>query len=116
MKAGELRHRVSIQKRTEESDGHDGVTESWLTFRHRVSAKVVQLNGRDLERARAVDPRASWEVTLRYWHTYSETLVGGRARVLFHDGRTGDRQLEPVEPPRETEYREALVMLCKEAA
>lgn len=115
MQAGDLMHRASIQTRTETSDGHDGFTESWATVQTRIAARVVPLAGRDLERARQIDPRASHEVHLRFWRAYNEAFVGGRGRVIWHDdGAVGDRTLEVVEPPRETAHRVSLAMVCRE--
>ena len=109
-------HRVSVQSSTETSDGHDGYTVAWADVRSRVSARVRPLTGRDLERARQIDPRASHEVTLRFWRDYVTDLDAGRARLIFHDGVIGDRTFEIVEVPREEEPRESLVMTCKEEA
>lgn len=117
MNAGDLMHRVTVQTLTEASDGHDGLVETWAdSSRRRIAARVVPLSGRDLERARQIDPRASHEVSLRFWKDYGTDLKAGRARLVFHDGSQGDRTLEIVEVPRETEYRVRLDMLCKEAA
>jgi head-tail adaptor len=116
MNAGSLIHRVTVQALTEASDGHDGVVATWAdTERLRLAALVEPLAGRDLDRARQVDPRASHRVTLRFWGSYVTDLVGGRSRLVFHDGDVGDRTLEIVEPPRETEHRVALAMTCKES-
>src|SRR3990167_4883684 len=115
MQAGDLIHRVSLQTRTETSDGHDGFTESWTTVQTRIAARVAALAGRDLERARQIDPRASHELHLRYWRAHNDDLDGGRARVIWHDdGAIGDRTLEMVEPPRETEHRVSLAATCRE--
>ncbi|CAB4192450.1 Bacteriophage SPP1, head-tail adaptor [uncultured Caudovirales phage] len=117
MIASDLIHRVTIQTSAETSDGHDGVVSTWAnTARTRVPALVAPLSGRDLERARQVDPRASLRVTLRWWSTYVTDLAGGRARLVFHDGSIGDRTLEIVEPPQETDYRVVLSMTCRESA
>lgn len=117
MIASDLIHRVTIQTSTETSDGHDGLVSTWAnTSRTRVPALVAPLSGRDLERARQVDPRASLRVTFRWWSTYVADLAGGRARLLFHDGAIGDRTLEIVEPPQEAVYRVSLVMTCRENA
>ncbi len=116
LSAGELIHRVTVQSSTEASDGHDGMTVTWSDLRRRMAAKVVPLAGRDLDRARQIDPRATHEVTLRFWSDYGTELDGGRARLVFHDGVVGDRTFEIVEPPREIEQRVALVMVVKEAA
>lgn len=112
--AGELEQRVSVQLLTEQSDGHDGFVDTWSLVRRRLAAKVVPLAGRELERARAVDPRSSHEVTFRYWRQYSQELTS-RSRVIYHDVG-GDRTLEPVEPPREVIFRDTLSVVCREAA
>lgn len=115
MTAGDLRHRVSLQTRTSTDDGHGAFDEAWSTVQSRVAAQVVALVGRDLERARQIDPRATHEVRLRFWRAHNDTLKGGRAQVLWHDdGAVGDRTLEIVAPAREEGLREWLVLTCKE--
>lgn len=114
MQAGELCDRVTIQTRTETSDGHDGYTETWTAARSRIAAKVTTLDGRDLERARQIDPRSSHAVLLRFWAAYGTDLAGGRARVIWHDGDIGNRTLEIVAPPRELERRVNLMLTCRE--
>lgn len=116
MDASELRQRVTVQTSTEASDGHDGLSVTWADVRRRIAAKVRALAGRDLERARQIDPRASHEVTLRWWRAYGTDLDAGRARLTWHDGEVGDRVLEIVEVPRETERRARLDLICREAA
>ena len=117
MNAGDYIHRVTVQRRTEVSDGHDGVVEDWTldVGPSRIAAKVQTLSGRDLERARQIDPQVSYLLTLRFYRTYGDDFDGGRARVVWHDdGALGDRTLEIVEPPRELVPRLTLGMLCKE--
>lgn len=116
MRAGELRHRVSIETSVETSDGHDGFSQAWETVKARIPARVLALSGRDLISARQIDPRASHEVRLRFWRDYVTDLANGRARLIWHDGYTGDRTLEIVERPRETVARRQLDMTCKEDA
>lgn len=118
LKAGDLAQRVSVQLRTETSDGHDGYTESWATTHRRVSARVRPLVGRDLERARQTDPRASHEVTLRFWRAYQADLDGGRVRLVYHptSASADDRTFEIVGAPIDLEEaHEALQLVCKEA-
>ena len=115
MRAGDLRDRVTIERRTETSDGHDGVTEAWATVYRRAAAKVQPLSGRDLERARQIDPRISHDVTLRYWQTHRADLDGGRVRLVHHG--IEDVTLEIVGPPLDVDgRREWLRMPCREAA
>jgi SPP1 family predicted phage head-tail adaptor len=114
--ARRLIHRVTLQSGQDASDGHDGLTETWTDASpRRLSARVQTLSGRDLERARQISPVVTHEITVRWWRDYVSLLNGGRARVVWHDGVIGDRTLELVEPPRETEPRVSLMMLAREA-
>ena len=111
----DLIHRVTLQNRTETDDGHGGFDETWSTVQARIAGRIVPLSGRDLERARQIDPRAEYAVHLRYWRQHNDDLDGGRARVIWHDdGAIGDRTLEIVAPPIEAEHRVALVLTCRE--
>ena len=118
MTAGELPHRVSIQVRTETSDGHRGLTETWAARYRRWSARVIELSGRDLERARQIDPRISLDVRLRYWSGYRDDLDGGRTRLLYHvtTDSDDDRTLEIVTPPAQILDHQEIQVLCREAA
>lgn len=113
MNAGALRQRVSVQVRTETSDGRDGFTESWATRHSRRPARVTPLMGRDLERARQIDPRLSHAVALRYWRTYSADLDDGQVRFLYHD--VSDRTFEVIGPPLDVDERHVeLQFTCRE--
>lgn len=120
MNAGELAQRVSVQRRTEVTDGHDGFADdTWTTVYSRVPAKVKPLDGHDLERARQIDPRVSHEVTMRFWRNFRTDLAGGRTRLLYHptSRSTEDRSFEIVSPPIDVDERHvALRVLCREAA
>ena len=120
MTAGDAQQRVTVQVRTETSDGKDGVTEAWADLApRRRSARVIPLSGRDLERARAVDPRISHDVTLFYWRAYRADLVGGRAQLIYHptSATADDRQLEIITAPIDVEERHTDVRLqCRELA
>jgi len=114
---GDYRHRLTVETRTETSDGYDGFTEDWTAVESatRIAGRVRALAGQDLERARQVDPRAGYEVTVPFWRAYADALAGGRGRVIWHDtGAGGDRTLEVVEPPREVVHRQRLAMVCRE--
>ncbi len=114
--AGDLNDRVTVQVRSEVSDGHDGLEVAWPPLYRRIAAQVVDMDGRDLERARQVEPRATVEVTVRFWRNFRVDLDGGRARLVHHDVAT-ERVLEIVAPPRDLEGAHAFVrVLCREAA
>ena len=116
----DLSQRVTVQVRTETSDGHDGFTSTWAdVLPPRRSAQVKPLQGRDLERARQVDPRISHEITLRYWRNYRDDLDGGRTQLVYHptSNSDDDRTLEIVTPPIDVnEKHVAVQVLCREAA
>lgn len=113
--AGDLRQRVTVMLTAEVSDGHDGFIDAPAPVKSRIAAKVKPLAGRDLERARQIDPRISHEVTLRYWRAYRSELDGGRASLIYHDG-TRNRPLEIIGPPVDVEERhERLQLFCRES-
>ena len=115
LRTGDLVHRVTVQVPIEVSDGHDGLTLTWATVLPRIPARVKPLQGRDLDRARQIEPRTSHEVTVRFWRAYRTDVVGGRAQLLYHDDGT-DRTLEIVAPPVDVdEEHMAITMLCREA-
>jgi head-tail adaptor len=113
MRAGDFRERVTIEQQTEVSDGHDGFTESWGPVRTRVAAQILPLAGRELEQARLIDPRAAHEVKIRYWTGSNDTRIPG-LRFIWHHGFT-NRTLTPIEPFREVEPRQTLVVFAREA-
>lgn len=106
---------MTIQTRTEVSDGHDGFLDPvWTTVHARWPARVRPLLGRDLERARQVDARISHEVAFRYWRDYPTELDGGRAQLVYHD--LADRTFEIVAAPIDREEAHVeLVLWCREA-
>jgi head-tail adaptor len=119
MQSGVYRDRVSILAApVETSDGHDGLTEAVAVTTHaRWSAKVRDLTGRELERARQIDPRIGVEVCFRYWRAYRDDLDAGRSSLVFHptSDSLNDRALVIVTPPTQRVPREEVVVLCREA-
>jgi SPP1 family predicted phage head-tail adaptor len=113
--AGDMRQRVTIEMQSKQSDGHDGWDIVWAPVHTRIPAKVRPLIGRDLERARQIDPRITHDVSMRYWRNYRNDLDGGRARLIYHD--INDRTFEIIGPPvDEEEAHVKIVQTCKEAA
>lgn len=110
MRAGQLRHRVTITATAETPDAHFGFDESAVILANRAPAKVLTLDGRELQRAQQIDARATHAVRLRY-----RPGVAAGQTVTYHDGRRGDRAFEIVAPPRDVEemHRE-LYLLCRE--
>ena len=82
MRAGELRHRVTLQNPTDVQDGEGGFTQTWSTFASRIPAQVLPATVRNLERvvASSVQAHASHLVKIRY-----RPHVSTKTRVIWHD-------------------------------
>src|SRR5262245_44579704 len=114
LRAADLNKVVTCESPVEISDGHDGLITAWLPVApERRPAAVLPLQGRELERARQVDPRISHDVILRYWPAYPADLKGGRSQIVYHD--VTDRRFEIVTPPIDVEEAHVFLrMQCRE--
>jgi SPP1 family predicted phage head-tail adaptor len=111
MRAGRLRHRVTIRSATEVPDGHHGFTDAPVVVANRIPANVETLTGKELDEAQQIDPRSTHSVLIRY-----RTGVKAGQALTYHDGRDGDRPFEIVAPPQDADERHReLTLLCKEA-
>lgn len=107
MRAGTLRHRVTLQTVTETRDADGGVSESW-TDTATLWAAVEPLRGREYFSAKALQAEVTTRIRLRY-----RAGVVPKQRVTWLDGSTTHTYdiLEVIEP--DTRRRE-LVLMCKE--
>lgn len=102
MRAGQLRHRVALEKRST-TNTLGQVTESWGTEAV-LWAQVTPLSGRELERARMVVADATHEVTIRF-----------RERVTARDRFIHDNRELNIESVRNIDERKQwLVCICVE--
>ena len=103
MRAGQLRHRVTIQQAARVADGAGGATVTWSTFATRWAA-VEPLNSDERLRADALETPITHRVRLRW-------LDGVRPDFrVSHDGRV----LEIVGHTNTDERDRELVLMCKE--
>lgn len=65
MRAGLLRHTVTLQERTTADDGAGGVTETWVDVDH-IPARVMPLAGTELFAAQQNMSRVSHRIEMRY--------------------------------------------------
>lgn len=72
MRAGTLRHRVTIQETTETRDGAGGVINTWSTVAT-VWAAVEPLRGREFIEARATQAQVDTRIRIRYQASLSLT-------------------------------------------
>jgi len=104
MRAGKLRHRVTIQQATEARNSIGEVTRTWSALAT-VWANVEPLNGREFIDAQRPEVQVSHRVTMRY-----RSDVTPQMRVS-HDSRTLN-----IEAVIETgERRRELQLICSEA-
>lgn len=111
MRAGSLRHRVTLRKRAETDDGHGGFADAPTVVARRIPASVEPLLSVVRDRNAQIDPRATHRVVLRY-----RTGVDSGLEVIYHDQRRGDRTFEIVGKPVDPDERQRELQLhCMEA-
>ncbi len=67
MRAGRLRHRVSVEDLVIELDSDGAQSEAWLpVFDRLISAEITALSGRELIAAQAVQSKVSTRIKVRY--------------------------------------------------
>jgi len=65
MRAGTLRHRVTVEHKTETRDDYGGVTTTWTTFAASVPAAILPLSGREFFAAEAQQSEVSAKIVMR---------------------------------------------------
>ena len=103
MRAGKLRHKVTIKSREASQDEYGEVTYTWSTAA-RAWANIEPLAGRELLHAQQVNAELTHRVTMRYMSGVDPT-----DRIAF-----GSRTLEVVSVINPDERNKELVLLCKE--
>ncbi len=108
MRAGRLRHLLTVQKITEADDGYGGTTETWADYKTR-RAMIRSLSGLQPARERMylgqVMAEATHQVHLRYDSTITSDM-----RFITHD----DRTLHILGIGDPDGRRRELVAVCKE--
>lgn len=104
MRAGLLRHRVTIQNLTTAQDSFGDIVETWSDFAT-VWAQVEDLSGREFFAAAQVNSEIKTRVRIRYMEGIKPTM-----RILH-----GTRTLEIISPPIDPDgKRRILELLCRE--
>lgn len=65
MRAGKLRHRITIQRKSLTADEYGGPVESWADVAT-VAASVEPMAGRELANAQTVNAEVTTRITMRY--------------------------------------------------
>jgi SPP1 family predicted phage head-tail adaptor len=67
MQAGKLRHRITLQSKTDTIDDSDGErTEAWVDAFTSLPAEILPLSGRELIAASATSSRVATRIVVRY--------------------------------------------------
>lgn len=103
MRAGRLRHRITIQSATEAQDSHGQAIDTWATYLT-AWAEIAPLSGRELFAAQETHSEISTRIRLRY-----REGVTAKMRVLH--GSTVYNILAPLNI--ETKDRE-LQLMCSD--
>lgn len=103
MRAGRLRHRVTIQSPTDSADAQGGLVETFANG-NTVWASIETLSGRELVYAAQSNSQATCLVRMRY-----DSTVNERTRLLFGTRALGVESVNNVD-----ERKAEMVLMCKE--
>lgn len=82
IRAGQLNRRLTIQQRVAGQDTVGQLAITWNTI-DTVWASIVPLSGRELERAQAIRPEISHEITIRYKTAYADPKTVDKYRGVY---------------------------------
>ena len=82
MRAGDLRHRISIQKRTTAQDSFGAQQTTWTDVLQ-CWAHVAPLSGRELFAAQAVQSETTHSIVIRYNALLWKPTEAAKMRVLY---------------------------------
>jgi len=99
MKAGKLRHRVTIQSKTTTRNERGINRETWSALHSSVPAEIVTLSGRELEQARQLVGTATTAVRIRFYANVTKEcriVFGSRVLTIGHIDNVDQRDIELV--------------------
>lgn len=91
MRAGRLRHRITLQINEPTADGYGGQTANWTSTIRGIPAAIEPLNGRELIAAQAVQSDINVKISMRYM-----TGITAAMRLLDQDGTVYDIKAPPI--------------------
>lgn len=109
LSAGDLRHRVRIESRTDSDDDGGGKDTVWVPFAT-VWANIVPGTGREFVLAKQERPQLTHQVTLRY-----RPSVTPKQRLIAQD-TNGRRAFNIETVVNVDELNEQLLLYCSEVA
>ena len=105
MRAGRLRHQITIQARTTVTSVSGGITETWTDFKANVPAEITYGVGREFYDADQVNVEYELVISIRFTSGITE-----KHRVLYDN-----KSYEIVAPPQLMGRRfQEIRLLCKQ--
>lgn len=83
MRANELRHPITIQKRSDERDELGQPTVAWKTVAKDLRAKITPTSGRERMAAQAGRAEISHIIGIRYQAQFSDPVAMAGMRILY---------------------------------
>lgn len=80
MKAGPLRHRITIQERTEVRDSAGNTTYEWNNLHANIAARVEPLSVKEFMQSKSMQSEISTRIVIRYISDLDATM-----RILYRD-------------------------------
>ena len=108
MRAGALRHRVTLQQATESQNSFGEVERVWTDVAT-VWASVEQLSGREFIEARQVDATLSTRIRMRWRNGVTEKM-----RVVWTDPSGRQHTYNIVSVIADATHRRELMLMCQE--
>jgi SPP1 family predicted phage head-tail adaptor len=101
MRAGKLRHRITLQAKTIGVDEYGGPAKTWTDVATNISASVEPLSGRELVNAQTVNAEITTKITMRY---RAGVIAANR---ITHEGKFYNLQ-SVIDP--ELKHKELILM------
>lgn len=86
MDVGRLRHRITIRREENVSDGKGGYDRAWTTLADRIAADVTSLNGREAVLGNVLQGISVFQITTRF-----RTNIQPSDQIIWHSA--DDREL-----------------------
>jgi SPP1 family predicted phage head-tail adaptor len=112
LNAGDLRHPIVIQQRTDTKDAFGAPVPAWTTVFATPWAKIEPLSGRELELMRTMGGTETHKITIRY---LQGVIANGTLRVSYTQGNTTTARIFTISSVSDIEERNyMMVLMCTE--
>lgn len=85
MRASDLRHRITFQRRSTETDAYGADLVAWVDVATNIPAGISPLNGRELMAAKAVQSEVTHQIDIRYQTFLANPKDSAAMRIVYRD-------------------------------